>query len=126
MLSLLEKATIGRHVTVMLLETFVDQRFYGGVYRAANGITGGQTAGFRRIRGGYQGGQTRKRVFLRPLWRRVPQRLTALGRDPWCIKGTPTPRLTAAHMKSLYACFTAVADPRVSQGKRHQFATILA
>ena len=70
---------------VMLLETFVDQRFDGGVSRAAHGMEVGQTAGFRR-----------------------------------------KPRLTATQMKSLYAYFTAVVDPRVSQGKRHQFATILA
>ncbi|MCY4289172.1 MAG: transposase family protein [Aestuariivita sp.] len=52
--------------------------------------------------------------------------MTAPELDPRFLKGTPKPRLTAAQMKSLYAYFTAVADPRVARGKRHQLATILA
>ncbi len=73
-LSLLEKQVIHDwlqsygHV-VMLLEIFIDQCFYGGVYRAASWLAVGETSGFGWIRGGYQGGQTRKRVFLRPLGR---------------------------------------------------------
>ncbi len=35
---------------VLLLETFVDPRFYGGVYRAANWIELGLTQGYRRVR----------------------------------------------------------------------------
>ena len=40
---------------LLLLETFVDpERFYGGVYRAANWIDLGLTQGYRRVRKGYE------------------------------------------------------------------------
>ena len=78
---------------VMLLETFVDQRFYGGVYRAANWIKVGETSRFRRIRGGDHGVQPRKRVFLQPLRCKIPQRLTAPELDPRLIKSVPQQRL---------------------------------
>jgi hypothetical protein len=65
---------------LLLLETFVDPRyFHGTIYHAANWRYVGDTRGFRRTRAGYSGAPTAaKRVFVRPLHvhaqaqRRVP------------------------------------------------------
>ncbi len=54
---------------LLLLETFVDPRyFHGTIYRAANWLPVGKTRGFRRTREGYSNtAQHPKLVFLRPL-----------------------------------------------------------
>jgi hypothetical protein len=112
---------------LLLLETFVDpQRFYGGVYRAANWLELGLTQGYRRTRQGYsnQAGAP-KRVFVRPLCRDACARLTYPHREHLQLTGTAKIMLNAEQMRSLPLCFNTVTDPRRKQGRRHRLAVVL-
>ena len=112
---------------LLLLETFVDpRRFHGGVYRAANWIELGLTQGYRRIRGGYSDeAQAPKRVFVRPLCRDARAQLTHPERHHLRLTGDPKIMLNAEQMRSLPQCFTIIADPRRSQGRRHRLPVVL-
>ena len=111
---------------LLLLETFVDpQRFHGGVYRAANWMELGLTQGYRRTREGYSGqADGSKRVFVRPLHRDARAQLTQPSRDVQ-LKGASTIMLNAEQMRLLPQCFTIIADPRRSQGRRHRLPVVL-
>ena len=111
-----------------LLETFVDPRhFHGTLYRAANWEYVGDTRGFRRTRGGYSAtAQAPKRVFVRPLIRRVQAHLSHPVLDPRYHHGAPKLMLSADHMQSLPAFFAQIPDPRRAQGRRHRLSTVLA
>jgi GNAT superfamily N-acetyltransferase len=111
---------------LLLLETFVDPRFHGGVYRAANWLELGLTQGYRRIRGGYseQAG-TPKRVFVRPLRRDSRARLTHPDRDRLQLTGASNLMLNAEQMRALPLCFDAITDPRRAQGRRHRLPVVL-
>jgi hypothetical protein len=69
---------------LLLLETFVDPRyFHGTLYRAANWLYVGDTRGYRRTRAGYSAApEAAKRVFVRPLHARAQTRLARPVRDP--------------------------------------------
>jgi hypothetical protein len=111
---------------LLLLETFVDPRFHGGVYRAANWLELGMTQGYRRIQGGYsdQAG-TPKRVFVRPLRRDSCARLTHPERERLELTGAPKIMLNAEQMRALPLCFDAITDPRRAQGRRHRLPVVL-
>jgi hypothetical protein len=112
---------------LLLLETFVDpSRFHGGVYRAANWQALGLTQGHRRIQGGYspEVGQP-KRVFLYPLVRHAPTRLTHPDRSLFNLTGTPRLMLNAEQMLALPHAFRDIADPRRAQGRRHPLPVVL-
>ena len=112
---------------LLLLETFVDpQRFHGGVYRAANGIERGLTLGYRRTRAGYGvEADTPKRVFVRPLCRHPQAQLTQPTPEHLQLTGVAKIMLNAEQMRSLPQCFTLIADPRRSQGRRHRLPVVL-
>jgi hypothetical protein len=112
---------------LLLLETFVDpQRFYGGVYRAANWLELGLTQGYRRTRQGYSNhAGAPKRVFVRPLCRDACARLTYPHREHLQLTGTAKIMLNAEQMRSLPLCFNTVTDPRRKQGRRHRLAVVL-
>ena len=112
---------------LLLLETFVDpRRFYGGVYRAANWIELGLTQGYRRTRDGYSNeANAPKRVFIRPLCRNPQAQLTQPTREHLQLTGAAKIMLNAEQMRSLPQCFTLIADPRRSQGRRHRLPVVL-
>ena len=112
---------------LLLLETFVDpRRFYGGVYRAANWIELGLTLGYRRTRDGYSNeADAPKRVFIRALCRHPQAQLTQPTREHLQLTGVAKIMLNAEQMRSLPQCFTLIADPRRSQGRRHRLPVVL-
>jgi len=113
---------------LLLLETFVDpERFYGGVYRAANWIDLGLTQGYRRVRKGYSAeASTRKRVFVRPLRRNARSQLIQAEPCRSHRKGGSKIMLNAEQMHLLPECFKMIPDPRRSQGRRHPLSSVLA
>jgi len=112
---------------LLLLETFVDPaRFQGTVYRAANWSELGLTRGYRRIREGYSAAAAGpKRVFVRALRPDARACLNAPERERMQLKGAANIMLNAAQMRSLPHCFTAIADPRRAQGRRHRLPVVL-
>jgi hypothetical protein len=112
---------------LLLLETFVDpERFYGGVYRAANWIDLGLTQGYRRVRKGYSAeSETPKRMFVRPLCRDARTELNSPQRDRFHHRGGPKLMLNAEQMRLLPECFKMIPDPRRSQGRRHPLSAVL-
>ena len=113
---------------LLLLETFVDPRYFRGtLYRAANWLEVGATRGYRRTRGGYSAQpQAPKRVFVRPLHPQARARLAQAVLPPHYQHGAPRLMLSAAHMSSLPQYFTDIPDPRRGQGRRHPLSTVLA
>lgn len=88
---------------LLLLETFVDPRyFHGTIYHAANWRYVGDSRGFRRTRAGYSGAPTAaKRVFVRPLHRHAQAQLSRPVLDPQYCHGAPKIMLSADQMVSL-------------------------
>jgi hypothetical protein len=113
---------------LLLLETFVDPRyFHGTLYRAANWQYVGDTRGFRRTREGYSLQPTAaKRVFLRPLHRKAQAYLSRPRLDPAYRHGVPTIMLSAEQMRALPEFFADIPDPRRGQGRRHPLPVVLA
>jgi hypothetical protein len=113
---------------LLLLETFVDPRyFHGTVYRAANWCYVGDTRGFRRTRAGYSAApDAAKRVFVRPLHAQAQTRLSRPVLDPQYRHGAPKIMLSAEHMGSLPEFFADIPDPRRGQGRRHPLPVVLA
>ncbi|MGF1548778.1 MAG: Druantia anti-phage system protein DruA [Thiotrichales bacterium] len=113
----------------LLLETFVDPRYFRGtIYRAANWLYVGDTRGYRRTREGYGSVQpdSAKRVFVRPLHRQAQARLSRPILDPVYRHGASKIMLTADQMRSLPEFFAGIPDPRRSQGRRHPLPAVLA
>jgi hypothetical protein len=112
---------------LFLLETFVDpERFYGGVYRAANWMELGLTQGYRRTSNGYSATPTApKRVFIRPLVRDPQARLTHPDYTHLQLTGDPNRMLNAEEMRALPLCFSEIKDPRRPQGRRHRLSVVL-
>ena len=113
---------------LLLLETFVDPRWFSGTcYRAANWLEVGQTRGYRRTRTGYSSrADGAKRVFVRPLIAQAQARLAHPMLDPRYHHGVPRLMLSAQQMRSLPDCFADVPDPRRGQGRRHPLPVVLA
>ncbi len=98
---------------LLLLETFVDPRYFQGtIYRAANWLPVGNTRGFRRTRQGYSLQPTAaKRVFVRPLHPRARAWLSQPVLDPRYRHGAPKMMLTADQMRSLSEYFADYSGP---------------
>jgi hypothetical protein len=113
---------------VVLLETFVDPRYFRGtLYKAAGWVYVGATKGFRRTRQGYSGApQSPKMVFLKTLHCHAKQLLSTPIIAPSYQKGGSRMMLSARHMKALPDFFRDIPDPRGAQGRRHSLATVLA
>lgn len=113
---------------LLLLETFVDPRYFRGtIYRAANWLPVGKTRGFRRTREGYSNtAQHPKLVFLRPLQPFTQNVLSQPILAPHYQYGAPKIMLSADHMRMLPAYFAQIPDPRRKQGQRHSLPCVLA
>ncbi len=113
---------------LLLLETFVDPRyFHGTIYRAANWLYVGDTRGFRRTREGYSDiPQAPKRVFIRPLSSQVQVQLSRPVLDSLYRHGATKIMISADQMRTLPGCFADISDPRRSQGRRHPLPVVLA
>jgi len=114
---------------ILLLETFVDERHRGTVYRAANWQYVGDTRGFRRVPGGYSATtQSPKKIFLRCLHPRARALLSQSTQDCRYTGTIEAPKLmlTAAQLRALPSVFQDVPDPRRVAGRRHTLSSVLA
>jgi len=113
---------------LLLLETFVDPRYFHGTsYRAANWQYVGDTRGYRRTRAGYSAQpSTVKRVFVRPLHPQAQHCLAQPVLAPQYHHGAPKIMLSAEQMRALPAFFADIPDPRRGQGRRHPLPAVLA
>jgi hypothetical protein len=113
---------------ILLLETFVDERHRGTLYRAANWQHVGNTRGFRRVPGGYSTTtQSPKKIFVRCLH---PRAQTLLSQSTLEIRYTgpieaPKLLLSAAQLRALPRVFGDIADPRSVAGRRHSLSSVL-
>jgi hypothetical protein len=111
--------------SVLLLETFVDGRHHGTVYRAANWILAGETRGFRRVVGGYSATTHEpKKIFVRPLHPGARARLCQAGFEP-NMEGKKR-MLKVEQLRELPGLFREVPDPRGVTGRQHPLETVLA
>ncbi len=112
---------------MVLLETFVDQRFHGTVYRAANWLYLGESCGYRRTRQGYSATVLPpKKVFVKPL---QTDARAVLSRPVLTFpyrQGGPKIMMSAQQMRSLPDFFIDIPDPRRAQGRCHSLPTVLA
>ena len=113
---------------LLLLETFVDPRFFQGtVYKAANWIYVGNTKGYQRIRNGYTAkAQSPKMVFVKPLQADAQMLLSRAIVQPDYRTGGSKMMLTAEQTRSLPWIFLGIPDPRRSHGIRHRLPTVLS
>jgi len=113
---------------LLLLETFVDPRFFQGtVYKAANWLYVGDTKGYHRTRNGYTAkAQFPKMVFVKPLQADAQMLLSRAIVQPLCRTGGSKMMLTAEQTRSLPWFFLGIPDPRRSQGRRHRLPTVLS
>jgi len=112
---------------LLVLETFVDQRFEGTVYRAANWLYLGLTRGYRRTRHGYSAtAHSPKKVFVKALQKNARTLLSKPVLPLPYRQGVPKMMLSAQQMRSLPDFFVEIADPRRAQGRRHSLPTVLA
>ncbi len=112
---------------LLLLETFVDQRFQGTVYRAANWLYLGLTRGYRRTPQGYSTQvHWPKKVFVTPLQKNARTLLSKPVLPSPYRQGVPKMMLSAQQMRSLPDFFIDIPDPRRAQGRRHSLPTVLA
>jgi hypothetical protein len=110
---------------IVLLETFVDSRHRGTLYRAANWTYIGETRGFRRIPGGYSvTTQEPKKIFVRPLHPQARARLCQASFDT--AKEGRKRMLKMDHLRVLPEIFRDVPDPRRVAGRRHPLNSVLA
>ncbi len=110
---------------LLLAETFVDARFSGTCYRAANWQALGHTRGFARSNGHYVAHARPKQVLVYPLHPKAYEFLC--DPTPQAHWRTPmqTVSLTSAQMQDLYSRLQALPDARAARGKRHRIATVL-
>lgn len=112
---------------LVLLETFVDPRFHGTVYRAANWLYLGLSRGYRRTRQGYSNTvHAAKKVFIKALQTDARTVLSQPVLQHPYGQGGPKIMLSAEQMRSLPDFFIDIADPRRAQGQRHSLPTVLA
>jgi len=111
---------------LLLLETFVDpQHFRGTIYKAANWRELGLTRGYSRTAGAYQPNASPKIVFVYPLQRNARHLLHQSQLRSEYQFGETRLMISAVQMKTLPELFSAIEDPRRTQGRRHRLSTIL-
>lgn len=112
---------------VLLIETFVDPKYFQGtVYRASNWVYVGDTKGFRRTRQGYSlTAQSPKMVFVKPIRTDARTLLSQPILQPPYRTGGHKIMLNAKQMQALPDFFRQIPDPRRGEGKRHSLATVL-
>ncbi len=116
----------------LAVETFVDDRYDGGCYKAANFVTLGQTKGYKRVRQDfYQAHNRPKTVLFYLLHKKAVELLRAeqLPR-PWSDYEPPAYRqgatLNVAKLESLFKTFKQLSDSRSKKGRRYSLASVLA
>jgi hypothetical protein len=114
--------------SLLLLETFVDQRFFTGtVYKASNWIHVGDTKGYHRVRNGYSNSRdSPKMVFVKPLFPDARDILASPTIQPCHLAGRPKMKLKAEQMNTLPKFFRDIPDPRRAEGRRHGLHVVLA
>ena len=111
---------------LVLLETFVDRRFHGTVYRAANWSYLGLTQGYRKTAPGHSTTvPSPKKVFVTPLQANA-RKLLAQPLLESLSSRSPQIMLSAQQMRSLPEFFLDIPDPRRAQGRRHPLCAVLA
>ena len=111
---------------VLLAETFVDPRFAGTCYRAANWIALGETRGFARGRSRWVMHGVRKRLFVRPLVRNAQGLLSSPNGLGLTTRGPPAGPPSAGQLRLLHNLMRhEMLDYRSPRGIRHNLATLL-
>ena len=114
---------------VLLAETFVEPRFRGTCYLAANWTALGETKGYARARDGWVKHGIRKRIFVRAL---VPhaRRILRGPDEPDGVRAAasrPFPPPSPTHLRALYDYVSAeFCDDRSPRGLRHRATTLAA
>jgi len=113
---------------ILLLETFVDPRYFQGtIYKASNWLYVGETRGFQRTRQGYSAKpKSSKIVFLKPLKHNTQSLLASPILDTRYHTEGAKIMISAEQMQSLPGFFNKITDPRRCEGRRHRLSTILA
>lgn len=113
---------------ILLAETFVDHRFQGTCYKASGWSYLGETSGYSRKGTGYIFNGEPKRVYIKPLCRKVAAMLS----DPrFEIKGKEVVimnwrKLPVEGKKGLIDVLREIYDYRCKRGRRYPIAGILA
>jgi len=117
------------NVEPVLAETFVDpSRFEGTSYRAAGWIEVGLSAGYSRVRDGFQPGSSKKKVFVLPLKKnaleilRSPRHVDLRGKEHFLFDPFSLP---IEGQDGLIDTLKTIPDPRSRLGRQHSFVSIL-
>ena len=111
---------------LLLAETFVDPRFAGTCYRAANWTALGQTRGFARVRGQWVMHGVKKRLFVRPLVRNAQGLLSSPNGLDLTMQVPPSGPPSARQLRLLHELVCdALPEYRSRRGIRHSLATLL-
>ena len=113
---------------VYLAETFVDTRFRGSCYRAANWQYVGNTRGWTKSGDHYVHNGRPKAVYLYRLTRKAEQILSSdlLPYDHRMFHGEGSmQKLTSFPVEGLMECIRHIEDPRKRRGVRHGFEVII-
>lgn len=110
---------------ILLAETFVDNRFKGTCYKAANFTYLGNTKGFGKSAKTYYRHDNPKAIFVRPLSKKAVKYL----KDPLThihIKKVGPMKFTQKQIESLIDVLLSLHDPRSPRGIRHSMISVLA
>ena len=112
---------------VLLAETFVDPRFAGTCYLAANWKVLGETCGYGRVGNGWVMHGVRKRMFVRGLVRNVQDVLRGLNEPgSWQSSSRLSEPPPHARLRSLYeSLIDDVPEYHLARGMRHRMSTVL-
>ena len=116
---------------VLLVETFVDpSRHLGTCYGASSFLRLGETAGFGRRSGRYVAHGQIKDIYVRALYRRSTEVLSAtfdhpLLADPRSSLSVAQIDFNTADLSSLIERIEQITDPRDRRGVRHDFGSTL-
>lgn len=116
---------------LLVVETFVDPRFYrGACYKAGGWLEQGFTAGYRRKgRDYYEGHAQPKRLFVKELRKNACRVLRAqelpLEYANGQIAPPPLCRFRVDELGSLFDLFNTMEDPRRKAGRRYPLGCVL-
>lgn len=112
---------------LLLVETFVDHRYFlGTCYKAAGWLHLGYTRGFARCSARYRHHGQPKGVLVRPLHPEARKMLATPYLSPQCRLEVKTMTLTTKHSEDLLQRLRQVPDPRLPRGIRHRKIAVLA
>ncbi len=116
----------------LAVETFVDDGYDGGCYKAANFITLGQTQGYKRVRQDFYLEHNKPKIVLfYCLHKKATELLRAKelpqpysDYEPAAYRQGAT--LKVAQLESLFTTFKQLSDSRAKKGRRYSLASVLA